>query len=269
MVTILLGRGTTQHVARWIFRQKQQSFPSHFQGTGRYPAVDPWGGAVQQELLSAQMAHGWNADRFRFCCCARGTAGWPRLYSYIVPASTSSDWIWNRYFWFFQLPRNSFVNVNIRISCWMWCSLCYTQGFFSRQYCCYYCRALAWVYADENPNLADYLYTNFGDAAPHRRTFHGFYSILHCNLCWFLDVSRKVKIIINMPYGTVKHASVTGASWISHCSWLTWGWLLSMSGWMWMVPHLYAIVRGGPRGDVWLHVGKLRWGFAKVMVINY
>ncbi|CAL1130239.1 unnamed protein product [Cladocopium goreaui] len=42
--------------------------------------------------------------------------------------------------------------------------------FFSRQFCCYYCRACQWVYQDDNPQLNDYLYTNFGPAAAHRNT---------------------------------------------------------------------------------------------------
>eukprot|EP00434_Breviolum_minutum_P044970 symbB.v1.2.040227.t1/scaffold7085.1/size15199/2 len=42
--------------------------------------------------------------------------------------------------------------------------------FFSRQYCCYYCRAVQWVYIDENDQLSNYLYTSFGPDAHHRQT---------------------------------------------------------------------------------------------------
>ena len=46
-------------------------------------------------------------------------------------------------------------------------------GFFSRQSCCYYCRALAWVYIDQNPELNELLFTNFGERAAHRQTRRG------------------------------------------------------------------------------------------------
>lgn len=44
------------------------------------------------------------------------------------------------------------------------------RGFFSKQMCCYYCRALAWVYERDNPESVELLYTNFGRSAAHRNT---------------------------------------------------------------------------------------------------
>ena len=46
------------------------------------------------------------------------------------------------------------------------------QGYYSKQYCCIYCRSVNWVYEDENQQLRDYLYTSFGPAALHRNTCH-------------------------------------------------------------------------------------------------
>ena len=39
--------------------------------------------------------------------------------------------------------------------------------------CCYYCRALAWVYTSSNPQDVELLYTNFGEHAAHRNTLLG------------------------------------------------------------------------------------------------
>ena len=39
--------------------------------------------------------------------------------------------------------------------------------------CCYYCRALSWVYTHENDEATEFLYTNFGLQAAHRNTFLG------------------------------------------------------------------------------------------------
>ena len=47
------------------------------------------------------------------------------------------------------------------------------RGFFSKQMCCYYCRALAWVYTSSNPQDVELLYTNFGEHAAHRNTLLG------------------------------------------------------------------------------------------------
>ena len=44
------------------------------------------------------------------------------------------------------------------------------QGFFSKQFCCYYCRACQWVYVDDNAGLSQFLYTSFGPQASHRNT---------------------------------------------------------------------------------------------------
>ena len=44
------------------------------------------------------------------------------------------------------------------------------QGSFARQECCIYCHARAWVYMDEDPELANLLYTCFGRDARHRTT---------------------------------------------------------------------------------------------------
>lgn len=46
----------------------------------------------------------------------------------------------------------------------------FNPGFFSKQHCCYYCRAVQWVYESDNPELNNYLYTNFGPTANHRNT---------------------------------------------------------------------------------------------------
>ena len=46
----------------------------------------------------------------------------------------------------------------------------FNPGFFSKQYCCYYCRAVQWVYEGDNPELNNYLYTSFGPTAKHRNT---------------------------------------------------------------------------------------------------
>ena len=45
-------------------------------------------------------------------------------------------------------------------------------GFYSKQFCCYYCRSVQWVYEDENPQLNEQLYTAFGRDAQHRQTCH-------------------------------------------------------------------------------------------------
>ena len=60
----------------------------------------------------------------------------------------------------------------------VWFRLCFwhtadPSGFFSKQLCCYYCRALQWLYVNENEGLAEYLYTAFGPQAAHRNTFLG------------------------------------------------------------------------------------------------
>ena len=45
------------------------------------------------------------------------------------------------------------------------------RGWYARQMCCYYCRALAWIYEGDGPETANFLYTNFGTQAAHRNTF--------------------------------------------------------------------------------------------------
>ena len=44
------------------------------------------------------------------------------------------------------------------------------QGWYSRQLCCHYCRALAWTYEGDPEETAEYLYTNYGPDAAHRST---------------------------------------------------------------------------------------------------
>ena len=54
------------------------------------------------------------------------------------------------------------------------------RGFFSRQSCCYYCRAVQWVYVDENEELSNHLYTSFGPDAHHRQTFQDCFKLSGC-----------------------------------------------------------------------------------------
>ena len=44
------------------------------------------------------------------------------------------------------------------------------SGFYSKQFCCYYCRACQWVYVEDDEGFCQFLYTNFGPQASHRNT---------------------------------------------------------------------------------------------------
>ena len=44
------------------------------------------------------------------------------------------------------------------------------SGYYAKQFCCYYCEALAWTYSDQPIESCNFLYTNFGRQSSHRQT---------------------------------------------------------------------------------------------------
>lgn len=68
------------------------------------------------------------------------------------------------YFWWFLMTNHLFTSIG---DGFLFPAL---AGFFSKQMCCIYCRALQWVYQDECPSCNQFLYTNFGRTADHRNT---------------------------------------------------------------------------------------------------
>lgn len=104
----------------------------------------------------------------------------------------------------------------------------YTRGFFSKQLCCYYCRASQWVYVDESPQMNEYLYTSFGRQAAHRNT--------SLSLIWgkFWIIYQTIKVFIwrspSFRNETIqKNTCFFGFGRSLHL--IISGWSLSMSGW--------------------------------------
>ena len=167
--------GPTAKITTWLKGQKSPQLPRY----GRISIFRSMGKAVFQGVLRWEMGNGRSANCWWLCGSATWNPGGPGFHKDFDESHAFHSWscflfCTNLNKWpylFLSCPRkwskkNQFFHV-ARLS---------LKGFFSRQQCCYYCRAVQWVYLDENPEMNQYLYTNFGRNAAHRNTFLMFVS---------------------------------------------------------------------------------------------
>ena len=176
--------------------------------------------------------------------------GWSRLYQNNVDPGTLSQMKIATFLHGKTLKSSRYSNWNFERS------LSYILGFYSRQMCCYYCRACAWTYVGDNPAAAEFLYTNFGPQAAHRNTFH-ILGFINC-FGWKNQIQTNggfPKVIKNIwiswdPFIHAYHHGICskyGHSLKQHLGWYLW-----RNGSIFLHLHHCALSLGGHHGDTFL-----------------
>ena len=139
-------------------------------GTGKYPRCDPWGRPFTAQYHPHRMRLAGKRIAGNYVGVLEAFQGDQDFIRILFsPSRCIAAFLGNyKYVGFIRFAPHHYIAdfPKKKVLITRLCNL----GFFSRQFCCYYCRACQWVYQDDNPQLNDYLYTNFGPAAAHRNT---------------------------------------------------------------------------------------------------
>ncbi len=114
------------------------------------------------------------------------------------------------------------------------------SGFYSKQLCCYYCRACQWVCAGDDAGMTQHLYTNFGKQAAHRNTF--LVELVYSNSLFFRPINLAKSVCFQCFHLGCHHP------------WTPKGWLLLKSGWTYPNNHRCAQFPDGHHGVTWCDI---------------
>ena len=139
-------------------------------GTGRYPSHDPWNRPFSKDYCKSRwvLSGQWIADGYT--SVLEGIQGDQDFIRILFSPSRPRRQYWCPFFAVFCF--GDLFMVTPKTSAFFLHGIIFANisGFYSKQFCCYYCRACQWVYVEDDEGFCQFLYTNFGPQASHRNT---------------------------------------------------------------------------------------------------